>query len=269
MKVAIYNPGGSNQTRSVERLEKGGQRCVQYTAAYRVKIVLAADKIMIEERLTQQQASAAMQVSPSLISRWRVKSSALEQEARPNALSLNKGPVALLSAINKQLINFVDKWCGKGIPLSPLALIRKACSLSPGFSTKTLEAQQCCITCFMMKNGLTHRMATHTTQHPPGEVSDEAKGHLGVMVTITNNANSNPAFTLNMDQTPMWYTMEAKGTIEHQGACTVNIRTAMGDGKRVTVAVTITALGHQLPSMIVFKGKPNGRITKKEVPEAV
>ena len=43
MKVAIYNPGGSNQTRSVERLEKGGQRCVQYTAADRVKIVLAAD----------------------------------------------------------------------------------------------------------------------------------------------------------------------------------------------------------------------------------
>ena len=108
MKVAIYNPGGSNQTRSVERLKKGGQHCIQYTAADRVKIVLAADKIMIEERLTQQQASAAMQVSPSLISRWRVKSSALEQSTRSLALSLNKGPVALLSAIDKQLIPFVS-----------------------------------------------------------------------------------------------------------------------------------------------------------------
>ncbi len=108
-------------------------------------------------------------------------------------------------------------------------------------------------------------MATHTAQRPPREVSDEAKGHLDVMVSIVNDANRDPAFTLNMDQTPMWYTMTLKGTIERQGAHTVNIRTATGDRRHVAVAITITVSGHQLPSMIILKRKPNGRIAKKEV----
>ena len=118
----------------------------------------------------------------------------------------------------------------------------------------------------MMRNGLTHHMAKHTAQRPPGEVSDKAKGHLNVMVPIVNDVNRDPGFTLNMDQTPMWYAMTAKGTIEHRGAPTVNIHTATGNGRRVTVAVTITASEHQLLSMIIFKGKPNERIAKKEVP---
>jgi hypothetical protein len=40
----------------------------------------------------------------------------------------------------------------------------------------------------------------------------------------------------------------------------------MNDTKRVTVAVTITADGTLLPSTLVFKGKPNGRIATKEFP---
>ena len=162
--------------------------------------------------------------------------------------------MAFLFEIHKQLIPFVNKWSGKGIPVSCLALVQKACLLSPGFGTKTLEAQQCCISVFMMKNDMTHCMATHTTQRPPGEVSDKAKGHVNAMVPSVNAFNRNPAFTFNMDQTPMWYPMTAKGTIKHQGGRTVNIRTATGNGKRVTAAVTITASGHQLPSMIIFKG---------------
>ena len=83
---------------------------------------------------------------------------------------------------------------------------------------------------------------------------------------IVNDANCSPVFTLNMDQTPMWFAMATKGSIKPWGSRIVNIRTARGDGKGVIVAVTITALRHQLSSLIVFKGKPNRRIAKKEVP---
>ena len=39
--------------------------------------------------------------------------------------------------------------------------------------------------------------------------------------------------------------------------------------KCVTVAVTITADGTLLPSTLVFKGKPHGRIVTKEFPSEV
>jgi hypothetical protein len=118
----------------------------------------------------------------------------------------------------------------------------------------------------MMEQGLTHCMATHAAQRPPEEVYTEAKGHLEVMVPIVNNINPLPAFTLNMDQTPMRYAMTPKTTIEHCGSRTVNVRTTTGDSKRVTAAVTITESGHQLLSMVVFKGSPTGTIARREIP---
>ena len=139
--------------------------------------------------------------------------------------------------------------------------------MSSGFASKSLDAQKPCISSFMMQSGLTtHCMAMHAAQCPPEDVCEEAKGHLEVMVPIVNNTNRSPGFILNMDQMPMWYARTPPTPAKSRGSGTVNIRTATGDSKRVTVVVTITALGHQLPSMVVFKGSPKGRIATKEIP---
>ncbi len=93
-----------------------------------------------------------------------------------------------------------------------------------------------------------------------------------------------------MDQTPVNHAMNPKDTIDRRGARTINLGTAGGDSRQVTIAVTITASGHQLPSLVVFKGKsihfctantvsnimvdccvltagmPNGTIARMEVP---
>jgi hypothetical protein len=164
------------------------------------------------------------------------------------------------------MFSYVSKWRVKGMDVSCLSFIRKACQLSPGFASKSLDAQRVCISCFMMQQGLTHCMATHAAQRPPEEVYEEAKGHFEVMVPILDDINRSPAFTLNMDQTPMWYAMTPKTTIKRRGSHMVNIGTALGDSKRLTVAVTITASGHQLPSMVVFKGLPTGTIARREIP---
>jgi hypothetical protein len=108
-------------------------------------------------------------------------------------------------------------------------------------------------------------MATHAVQRPPEKVCEEARGHLEVMVLIINNTNHSPVFTLNMDQTPIWYEMTPKTTINSCGSHTVNVCTATGDSKRITVAIIITASGHQLPLMVVFKGSPTGTIAKREI----
>ncbi len=50
--------------------------------------------------------------------------------------------------------------------------------------------------------------------------------------------------------------MTPKDTINRRGTCTINLCTVGGDSRQVTAAVTITASGHQLPSLVVFKGKP-------------
>jgi hypothetical protein len=84
---------------------------------------------------------------------------------------------------------------------------------------------------------------------------NEANGFLQEIVPIVNDGNRLPAFTLNMDQIPVNHAMNPKDTINRRGMRTINLRRAGRDSRQVTLAITITASGHQLPLLVVFKGK--------------
>ena len=68
-----------------------------------------------------------------------------------------------------------------------------------------------------------------------------------------------------MDQTPVFFSMHSKKTLEKIGVRTVAVLTSTNDTRRVTVAATITASGEQLTPMVIFKGSPTGRIAKDEI----
>ena len=69
-----------------------------------------------------------------------------------------------------------------------------------------------------------------------------------------------------MDQTPVPFTYDSKKTLELVGKKTVHIRKSTNDTKRATFAMTVTASGKSLQPVVVFKGKPGGRIDKREFP---
>jgi hypothetical protein len=71
---------------------------------------------------------------------------------------------------------------------------------------------------------------------------------------------SRPRFIINMDQTPVYFSMSSKRTLEVIWKKTIQICTSTNDTMRVTVAVTITVDGTRLLSTLVFKGKPAGRM---------
>jgi hypothetical protein len=75
--------------------------------------------------------------------------------------------------------------------------------------------------------------------------------------------NRDPRFILNMDQTPIFFSMTSKTTLEPVGSKTVNVRTSKNASMRVTVAVTVTASGDMLAPLFVFKGAPGGRIERE------
>ena len=69
-----------------------------------------------------------------------------------------------------------------------------------------------------------------------------------------------------MDQTLGYSSMNATRMHEVVGKKTIHICMLTSNTKHVTVAVKITADSTLLPSMFMFKGKPNGRIVTKEFP---
>ena len=77
---------------------------------------------------------------------------------------------------------------------------------------------------FVRHHGLVHRMGTNESQRSPSETSAEA---LDFMVTTARRKVSepclDPAFILNMDQTPIPFTYNSKTTLELIGCRTVHV----------------------------------------------
>jgi hypothetical protein len=107
-------------------------------------------------------------------------------------------------------------------------------------------------------------MGMHQLQCKPGEVEAEAKDFMCLICPFLIGNHHELCFILNMDQTPVFFMMSSKQKLELVGKKIIHIRTSANDMKRVAMVVTIAGDGMVLPSMVIFKGKPNGRIAKTE-----
>ena len=156
MKTKVYNPGGIGHARLAERMDSALERRKLYPASEKLQILSSVDSLMKKENMTQNQASVAMQVIPSQVSRWRACADdlAASVESGRDKLKLNQGPAGLLDDVEEDLVTFVDEWRMKGLPVSRLSLVRKACQLSPAFSEKSLPAQTMAISCIIRRRGI-------------------------------------------------------------------------------------------------------------------
>jgi len=109
-------------------------------------------------------------------------------------------------------------------------------------------------------------MGTHESQKHPSESINEGTDFMVMIREVVSQPNRSQHFIINMDQTPVYFTMHPKKTIEKKGKRIVNLRKSTGDTKRATFAMCVTASGRKLKPLLVFKGKPNGRIAKTEFP---
>lgn len=106
------------------------------------------------------------------------------------------------------------------------------------------------------------RAGTHVAQTNPEECIQLASDF---MQSIRPRLIAQPEqrLILNMDQTPVFFSMHPRTTLNRIGDRTVNIRASSSSTLRITVAFTITAAGTKLKPMVIFKGKTSGRIARE------
>jgi hypothetical protein len=143
-------------------------------------------------------------------------------------------------------------------------IIVKASQLSPVFAAKTEPAQFSAVRRFVGAHSLAYQMGTHVAQCNPEEVRGEAEDYMNSVRPLMKGDHRNQRFTLNMDQTPVYFSMSPKKMLEIVGEKTIHIRLSTNDTKCATVTVTIAADGMVLPAVMIFKGKGNGPIVEKE-----
>ena len=109
-------------------------------------------------------------------------------------------------------------------------------------------------------------MGTHVAQKAPSESMGDAHDYMEVTRPKMLEPCCHQDYVLNMDQTPVPFSYDPKSTLELVGRRAVHVRKSTSDTNRATLALTVTASGNVLIPLIVFKGKPNGRIVTHEFP---
>ena len=111
---------------------------------------------------------------------------------------------------------------------------------------------------------LTHRLGTHTAQKFHKELEAVARDFIELMQHTV--ANMIPDHVLNMDQMPIPFSYHDRCTWVEEGVKMAHTLSSNSETNRATLAATVTMSGKILPPLLIFKGKQNGWIEQKEVP---
>ncbi len=222
-------------------------------------------RLQEEEGLTLRQAALHLGLSPSVLCRWKkLLNHGVPLLPHMTKKSSHDGPLGHLAPIEDELLRFIFELREQGMAVSTSMIVIKASILDAGFASKTKTGKYFAVRRFVKAHSMVYRMGTHESQRHPDEVAGEASDYMAMARSLVVGPHRDPRYIVNMDQTPVYFTMNGKKTLNVAGAKTVQIRTSTNDTKRATVAVTICADGTLLPSVVVFKGAPLGRIATKE-----
>ena len=124
------------------------------------------------------------------------------------------GPSSQLKAIKDGLLRYIFEKREQEIEVNTFLVVLRASFLSPEFREKSFTARCSCVKRFLHAHSFSYRMGTHTSQRPPAEVEGEASDFMQFVLVIVSGANRDRRFILNMDQTPVYFSMSSKKTLE-------------------------------------------------------
>jgi hypothetical protein len=222
----IYNPGGFASSLHSQKYESGfsGSRA-WYTNSEKLNIISVVQKLMQNELLSLVQAAAVDKIDPSMICRWLKNVENLRADPRKALkMAAHAGPMSVIAEIEQDLLDFIEMWHQKGFDVNRFTLLRKAKELKPDVLELSEGPTKICLSHFLAKNQLTHRVATHTAQRDPCVVEAEALDFLEYICPRLEGWHRLPDYIINMDQTPVYCAMCSGRTIDLVGVRKVNLR---------------------------------------------
>lgn len=210
------------------------------------------------------------QVDPVQLRRWRRQLAVFDNflnstnaPVNKRAVSIHRGRQSCLHPIEEDLLEYIFSLRDQGLAVSVRMVLIKASQVCAEFRRKNERAKDQAVRRFVASHGLVHRVHTHQSQEDIAAVYQKATDWMKNIRPILQGPNRDERYIINMDQTPIFFSMLPSTTLERSGSRTVNVRTSNDSTMRVTVAVTVTANGEMLTPLFVFKGKPGGRIERE------
>ena len=239
----------------------------RFTAREKIAITAKIRCIKRETNCSYRQAAALIGILHTLMIRWHAIRECFNNIDIKNLprYSTYQGHCGDLESMREKLLTRIFERRETGLVVSALSVIIKACCILPPMQQKLAMARYWMVHRFLKKHSIVHHMGTKVSQRPPGEVCQEAQEFQDFIHPMLQGPERDLCWIINMDQTPVFFSMHPKKTLEILGQKTVVIRTSTNDTRWATVALTIMAAGNQLVPMVVYKGMENGTIKKQEL----
>jgi hypothetical protein len=173
---------------------------------------------MQAEGMTLRAAASELRVSVANLSRWTLQGMGeidrLDKILRSKKKAALTGPSSQLKAIEDGLLRYIFKKREQGIKIKVFTVVLRASFMSPEFRKKSFTARCSCVKRFMHAHSFSYRMDTHTSQRPPAEVESKAFDFMRFVRVIISGGNRDRHFIMKMDQTPVYFSMSSKRTLE-------------------------------------------------------
>ena len=228
-----------------------------YTNKQKLAILNEVEK-GIAEGQTLRSLARSFGLQPKQLREWKTKKTTLAN-ARSGAKSIHTGHKSILHEFEEDLLRWFFELREQGMGISVRMMILKASELKADYRRRSARAKDQSMRRFLARHKIAIRAQTHESQRAPAEVRVEALDFVATIRPMLTTENRHHDYILNMDQTPIFFTMTPRTTLNTVGEKTINIRSSTNSTMRATVAVTVSASGKCLPPFLIFKGKPGGR----------
>ena len=175
-------------------------------------------------------------LSKSCLSSWMKDLSLLREKCEIPGVRLtsHNGHVSQLEPVHNELLSFIEEYCCMGFSVSKKMLLFQASNMT--------GARHQAISHWMARGGLVIRAGTHQAQEAPEVTMSAAMDFIhNIARPAVSLMYHDKRYIINMDQTPVFFSMHATCTVEKKGSKTVHIRIAKNGSQRVTIAVCFTS----------------------------
>ena len=161
-------------------------------------------------------------VDASQLRRWvlqlaEMKAILAKNSANVAARTIHSGRKSFLEPVEDELLHFIFSNREQGMSVSIRMVTARACQLSDQFCRKTVRAKDHAVRRFVRSHGIVHRVHTHQSQRNMEEVTGEATRWMEGIRPLLAGSNRHQDWILNMDQTPIFFSMVPRRTLNAVG----------------------------------------------------
>ena len=142
-----------------------------------------------------------------------------------NAASVHRGRKSCLHDIEEDLLAFIFEHREQGL-VSIRMVTMKASQIDAKFRHKTARAKDHAVRRFVASHSLVHCVHTHQSQENIADVHKRARDWMDQMHPRLFGQHRDYRYIINMDQTPIFFSMSPRTTLEASGTRIVNVRTS-------------------------------------------